>query len=58
MTGAGEKESDLFRFQQPEKMASSCLKDHLNISMQAGLFIRRDRESRTKMPGGGAVGMQ
>lgn len=31
-----------------EKMAGSCLTDHLNISVQTEVFIRRERASRTK----------
>ena len=41
-------EVGVFRCQQPEKVASSFLRNHLNSSGQAEVFIRRERESRTK----------
>lgn len=34
-----------------EKMGDSCRKAHLNISVQAGIFIRKERESRTVKSG-------
>lgn len=41
-----EKERGLFRCGQPETMAGSCSQNHLNISVQAGAFIGKERESR------------
>ena len=41
------------RCQQAEKMADSCLKAHLHISVQAEVFIRMERGSRTKRSRGG-----
>ena len=52
-TGAGEKEIGLFKRQPPDKVGDSCLKAHLNISVQAEVFIRKERESRTKRSKGG-----
>lgn len=42
-THAGEKESGLFKSQQPEKMEDSHPKDHLNLSVQTEVFIRRGK---------------
>ena len=42
------------RCQQAEKMADSCLKAHLHISVQAEVFIRMERGSRTKRSREGA----
>lgn len=39
-------------------MVDFCPKDHLNISVQAEVFVRKERENRTKESGGGAVDMQ
>lgn len=34
-------------------MGDSCSKVHVNISVQAEVFVREGRESRTKNSGGG-----
>ena len=39
-------------------MWNSHLKSHLNISAQEGVFIGRERKSRTKRSGGEAVDVQ
>lgn len=43
------KESNLLKCRLPEKMSRPCLKGHPNISVQRGVFIRRERETRTKI---------
>lgn len=50
--GVGVQKRGLFKYWQPEKMGESCSKAHLSISMQAGVFIRRERESRTRQEEG------
>ena len=52
-TGAGEKEIGLFKRQPPDKVGDSCLKAHLNISVQAEVFIRREREAEQRDQGVG-----
>lgn len=57
-TAAGEKESDLFKCQPSEKVGDSCHKILPNISVQARVCIRRERERerRTKKLGGRGYG--
>lgn len=47
------RKDGLFQCWQPERRADSSPKGHLNTSVQAGVFIRRERESRTKKSGAG-----
>lgn len=60
--GAGKKEIGLYKFQHLEKMRdfSQSSKAHLTskISVLAEVFIRMERESRTKRPGGVAADIQ
>ena len=50
---AGVRNNDLLESWQPVKTRDSCRKDHLNTSVQAEVFIRRERGSRTKRSRGG-----
>lgn len=57
-TGAGVRKNGLFKSWQLEKVADSCPIDYLHISVQAGVFVERERESKTKRSGGGSVDTQ
>ena len=52
-TGACVRKDDLFKCQTPEKMGESHPKAHLPILVQVAVFIRRERDIRTKKSRGG-----
>ena len=57
-TSADEKERSLFKcwhLRKVSRLASS--KPHLNFSVQAEVFLRREKESRIKRLGGGTMDM-
>lgn len=47
-TSAGVRKDSAFKSRLVEKMGDSCHKDHLNISVQAGVYMTRGKEGRRK----------
>ena len=43
----------LFECQRSERMENACLKAHLHVSVQTGVFVWRERGSRTERSRGG-----
>lgn len=50
-----KKKRGLFKGWLPNKMGHSCHKAHLSTSVQAEVFVRRERENKTKKSRGGVL---